>query len=225
MTQETFTLLENYMLGEMGDSAHDAEHVYRVLYSALDIASTEPETDYDVLITACLLHDVGRAAQFKNPKLCHAQEGSRMAYDFLTAHDFPESFAAHVRDCIRTHRFRSGDQPQSIEAKILFDADKLDVTGAVGVARTFLYEGHVGTSIYTRAADGTISDGTQSKVPSFFREYKRKLEGIYDKFYTVRGAALAAARRKTAADFYDALLREVREPETLGRSMLKNVLK
>ena len=225
MTQEAFTLFENYMLGEMGDSAHDAEHVYRVLYSALDIASAEPETDYDVLIAACLLHDVGRAAQFKNPKLCHAQEGSRMAYDFLTAHDFPEPFAAHVRDCIRTHRFRSGDQPQSIEAKILFDADKLDVSGAVGVARTFLYEGHVGTSIYTRAADGTISDGTQSDAPSFFHEYKRKLEGIYDKFYTVRGAALAAARQKTAADFYDALLREVKEPETFGRSMLKNVLK
>ena len=55
MTRETYTLLEDYMLSCMEDSAHDKEHIYRVLYAALDIAGTEKDVDMDVLITACLM--------------------------------------------------------------------------------------------------------------------------------------------------------------------------
>lgn len=225
MTKEIYTLLENYMLSKMSDSAHDPEHIYRVLYSALDIAATEPETDMDVLIAACLLHDVGREAQFKDPTLCHARVGSEMAYDFLLANGFEETFAACVRDCIRAHRFRSSDPPRSIEAKILFDSDKLDAAGASGIVRTILYNGKEDEPIYTRTADGTISDGTQSDAPSFFHEYKRKLEHIYDGFHTARGRALAEERRKAAVDFYEAMLREVKEPDKAGREMLKKMLK
>lgn len=58
MKTENFSLFENYMISCMGDSAHDKEHIYRVLYNALDIASKEENVDYDVLICACLLHDI-----------------------------------------------------------------------------------------------------------------------------------------------------------------------
>ena len=51
---ETYKLFERYMLSCMDDSAHDKEHVYRVLYVALDIASHEEDVNYDVLICACL---------------------------------------------------------------------------------------------------------------------------------------------------------------------------
>ncbi|MBQ2668097.1 MAG: HD domain-containing protein [Clostridia bacterium] len=224
MTKEVYNRLEQYMLSQMGDGAHDPEHIYRVLYAALEIAETEPETDMDVLISACLLHDVGRKAQFRDPSLCHARVGSGMAYDFLLQNGFAENFAAHVRDCIRTHRFRGNDQPRSIEAKILFDADKLDAAGAIGIARTLLYNGKETEPIYTRAADGMISDGTKSDVPSFFHEYKRKLEGIYRGFYTAHGRVLAECRRKTAVDFYEALFREVQEPELAGREKLNILL-
>ena len=72
MTGETFRLLETYMQTCMQDSAHDREHIYRVLSNALEIAKTEPEVDYDILIAACLLHDIGRPEQFADPSLCHA---------------------------------------------------------------------------------------------------------------------------------------------------------
>lgn len=62
MTRQTYSLLENYMLSCMDDSAHDKEHVYRVLYHALRIAKMLHNVDYDVLIAACLLHDIGRKA-------------------------------------------------------------------------------------------------------------------------------------------------------------------
>mgnify|MGYP002508580599 CR=1 FL=1 len=57
MKKDTYLLLENYMLSCMDDSAHDKDHVYRVLYTALDIAQTLQHVDYDILICACLLQD------------------------------------------------------------------------------------------------------------------------------------------------------------------------
>lgn len=65
MKKETYDLLEQYMLSCMEDAAHDKEHIYRVLYNALEIASAENKTDYNILIAACLLHDIGRKEQFQ----------------------------------------------------------------------------------------------------------------------------------------------------------------
>lgn len=221
MKKEAYQQMERYMLSCMEDSAHDREHVYRVLYNALEIAKSETAPDYDVLITACLLHDIGRKEQFANPSLCHAMVGGEKAYKYLTEHGFDRDFSEKVRHCIQTHRFRSGIQPESIEAKILFDADKLDVTGALGIARTLMYKGNVVEPIYTKLPDGSISDGTQDTAPSFFHEYKFKLEKLYDKFYTAAGARLAQERRQIAAAFYESLYREVNAGYTSGREMLR----
>ena len=223
MTKETFSLLENYMLSNMEDSAHDKEHIYRVLYTALDVAGTEKSVDMDVLICACLLHDIGRRDQFATGA-CPACVGADKAYCFLIEHDFPEEFAAHVRECILTHRYRRGNQPGTIEAKILFDADKVDVTGAVGIARTLVYKGQVAEPLYTVLPDGQVSDGTGDAPPSFFQEYKYKLEGLYDKFYTKRGAEIAGQRRQAAVDFYNGMLREVSGTCGRGNELLREVL-
>jgi len=197
------------MLRCMGDSAHDREHVYRVLYTALDIAEMEPATDRDVLVAACLLHDVGRPEQFADPSVCHAAVGAEKARRFLMTEGFDETFAARVADCVRTHRFRSDAPPASIEAKILFDADKIDVAGAMGIARSLLYIGEVGEPLYVLQADGEVSDGTDQTLPhNFLQEYKFKLEKLYDHFFTVRGRELAESRRMAAVSFYEALLRE-----------------
>lgn len=205
----------------MEDSAHDREHIYRVLYNALEIAESETETDYDVLITACLLHDIGRREQFENPALCHAVVGGEKAYRFLTEHGFDSAFSGKVRHCIQTHRFRRNMQPESLEAKILFDADKLDATGALGIARPLQYKGNVAEPIYTRLPDGSISDGTQDDAPSFFHEYRFKLEKLYGAFYTVKGSQLAQERRKIAMAFYESLYREVSLGDASGREILR----
>lgn len=159
MTIGTYSLLENYMLSCMDDSAHDKDHIYRVLYHAMEIAKTLQDVDYDVLIAACLLHDIGRKEQFENPALCHASVGSEKAFAFLTAHGFEPEYAARVRHCIKTHRYRKNNLPESLEAKILFDADKLDVTGAMGIARTLIYKGIVSEPLYSLLPDGMVSDG------------------------------------------------------------------
>lgn len=225
MKKETYSLLEQYMLSCMKDSAHDKEHVYRVLNNALVIARQLPAVDYDVLIAACLLHDIARPEQIADPALCHAAVGSEKAYDFLLGKGFEEKFAAHVRDCIRTHRFRRNDQPESLEAKILFDADKLDVVGAVGIARTLVYKGTVSDPLYTRNPDGSICDGTEGETSSFFREYKFKLEKLYDRFYTQAGRELALQRKPAAENFYRSLFNEVSTFDQSGKELLGQYIK
>ena len=221
MRKENYELMENYMLSCMEDSAHDQEHIYRVLYHALEIAGEEVAVDYDVLIAACLLHDIGRKEQFTDPTLCHALVGAEKAYRFLMANGFDEDFSQKVKHCIQTHRFRKSLQPESLEAKILFDADKLDVTGALGIARTLMYKGNVAEPIYHVLPNGRISDGAEDTAPSFFREYKFKLEKLYDQFYTAKGTQLAQQRQEIAAAFYESLYREVNAGYQSGRELLR----
>lgn len=212
--------IEAYMLECMRDSAHDREHIYRVLYTALDIAESEPSAELEILTAACLLHDIGRPEQFADPKLCHAEIGSKKAYNFLVGIGWAEERAAHVRDCVFTHRFRSDAPPQSIEAKILFDADKIDAAGAMGMARSLMYKGSVGEPLYTLNPDGSINDGSDTDEPSLFREYHFKLKKIYGKFFTERGREIALSRKKAADDFYNALLSEVKSPTERGKKNL-----
>lgn len=224
MNKSTYILLENYMLSCMEDSAHDKDHIYRVLYNALEIAKAEQNVDYDVLICACLLHDIGRKEQFANPTLCHAMIGAEKAHEFLREHGFKQSFAKKVKHCIETHRFRRSNPPQSIEAKILFDADKLDVAGAIGIARTLVYKGTVAEPLYTVRSDGTVSNGENDNAHSFFQEYKYKLENVYSNFYTVKGAELAKSRQEHAVQFYNNLYEEVKMAYDGGKTELINQL-
>lgn len=222
MNRDTFQAIEAHMLFHMKDAAHDKEHVYRVLYTALDIASAEPGADKDILTAAALLHDIGRQAQFENPILCHGSEGSRMAYAFLLNLGWEEDRAAHVRDCVLTHRFRTDRRPATLEAKILFDADKLDVTGAIGVARTLMYGGGIGQALYQLDDAGRILTAPDTP-PSFFREYNYKLRATADTLYTPRAKALAQGRRAASDAFYKALLAEVSGCYEEGRSLLQDL--
>ena len=222
MNRQTFTLLEGYMLECMQDAAHDREHVYRVLNNAVTIAQEEADAQWDVLIAAALLHDISRPEQIADSRIDHATHGAEKAYIFLMNQGFDEGFSSHVRDCIGTHRFRKSAPPATLEARILFDADKLDVCGAIGIARTLQYSGETGRPIYTRNALGEISDGSGDTLDSFFREYKFKLEGICEHFLTDKGRALARERHGAAMAYYQALLAEVRYNE--GLTTLQNML-
>lgn len=225
MTKAEYGVIEEYMLTCMKDSAHDKDHVYRVLMGAMAIAREEGSVRMDVLIAACLLHDIGRPDQIADPTLCHAQVGAERAYTFLRGAGWDEERADHVRQCIRTHRFRKSDPPASIEARILYDADKLDVTGATGVARTLQYNGALAEPIYTTAPDGSILDGSGDGEPdSFCREYRYKLQKVYDRFLTAAGARMAAERRAAADAFYMALMDEVTGTVAAGQQVLGSVL-
>lgn len=212
------------MLACMNDSAHDKDHIYRVLYVALDIASHEDMVDYDVLIAACLLHDIGRQEQFADPSLCHAKVGAEKACRFLLHHGFDGEFAKKVASCIGSHSFRANNPPKSVEANILFDADKIDAAGTIGIARVIFYKGQVNEPLYSVDRDGNVLDGSEDTEPSFFQEYKFKLEGIYTKLYTKRGYELAQQRKDAAVAFYDNMLQEVASSYRIGKRKLDDAL-
>ena len=141
----------------------------------------------------------------------------------MKEHGFDEEYAERVKQCIQTHRFRKSNPPKSIEAKILFDADKLDVSGAIGIARTLIYKGTVVEPLYSLTAEGLVSNGEGDVSPSFFQEYKYKLENLYSNFYTAEGARLARERQEAAVSFYNNILREVQESYE-GKEELKMLL-
>ena len=199
------------MLSCMDNNAHDKEHIYRVLYTALEIAQSEKGVDSDILIAACLLHDIGRKEQFENPKLCHAEVGAKKAYDFLVENGFSKEFAGEVSDCISAHRFRGNNPPKTIEAKILFDSDKIDVAGTMGIARTLYYNAFLGEPLYNLDENRNVLRGEDDGGVSFFQEYKFKLEKVYSKLQTKKGKEIAESRRKAAEDFYNNMLCEVEE--------------
>lgn len=223
MQKEMYSKIENHMLSCMNDGAHDSQHIYRVLYFALDIAN-EFVVDKDVLIAASLMHDIGRDAQFKNSKCDHAIIGADMAYNFLLEIGWDENKAAHVRACIATHRFRNNNPPESIEAKILFDADKLDATGTMGIARTLAYKGIVSEPLYSVDENGNVLDGELDNRPSFFQEYNWKLKNVYDKFFTGRAKIIAEERRRASINFYENMYNEVHATHKKGMLLLKEAL-
>ncbi len=209
MQKAEFEAIENYMLSMADRAAHDHLHVYRVLYQALKIAA-HYGVDRDVLIAACLLHDVGRRAQFADPRICHAAEGGRLAYAFMQELGWAEERCLHIRNCVITHRFRSDNPPKTLEARILFDADKLDVTGALGIARTLAYEGQLGEPLYRVDEKLQINVDFSKEAPaSFLKEYNFKLIRLYDRFYTPEAAQIAQKRKDLMERYYAQLLEEI----------------
>lgn len=219
MNKSTYQQIDTYMHSCMKDSAHDCQHIYRVLYHSLEISGPY-EVDEDVLIAGALLHDIGREAQYKDASVDHAIEGAQMAYEYLISLGWLEDKACHVKACIETHRFRSNNPPKTIEAKIIFDADKLDVTGGIGIARTIAYKGVVAQPMYSVDNEGMVMSGEGKEVPSFFREYHYKLKHIYDRFYTVEAKTMAKAREATAKEFYEGIYKEMVDTHSRGLEIL-----
>ena len=225
MTQDTYDLLYRYMLACEADPAHDRGHVLRVLYRALEIAEAEPDADRDVLIAACLLHDIGRGEEMRTPALRHAAVGAEKARDFLRLHGFDPSFTARVADCIAKHSYGPRVIRDRVEERILFDADKLDAAGALGTARTLLFHGQLGDTLYAILPGGAVSDGQEDATSNYFHQYQSMLKGLPDSMLTARGREMAAEIAPAAAEFYRAALAEAQACHDAGHQRLRACLK
>ncbi len=210
MTNEQFKKIENYMLLNTGNCSHDKMHTYRVLNNALKISKKEKNVNIGILITSALLHDIARQKEKLDKTIDHAIEGANMAYQFLIENNFSENFANSVKNCIQTHRFRSNNEPKTIEAKILFDADKLDVIGPIGIARTLMYNGEHNQPLYYLDSNGKIDYNLNKEAKdSFFKEYNYKLVKMYKIFYTKEGKRLSKKNKRISTKFYKQLIKQV----------------
>ena len=121
------------------DSVHDFEHIQRVYNLAIKIAEEE-NADIEIVGAAALLHDSRDNFAGSVNRKRHHLTSAKFAGEILHEKGWSEDRIQAVQHCIRAHRFRANEEkPETIEAMVLFDADKLDVLGAVGVARTVAY--------------------------------------------------------------------------------------
>ena len=189
--------------------SHDWDHTLRVHRLCCHIGRIEG-ADMDVLQAAALLHDIGRSVQdISNGDVCHAIKGAEMAAPIINELPFSLEQKQNIIHCISVHRFRGqrGRNPETTEAKILFDADKLDAIGAVGVARAFLFAGEVGARLHS--PEKKIEDTTPySKDDTGYREYRVKLSKIKGRMLTKEGKRLANERHAYMENFFKQFLKE-----------------
>jgi uncharacterized protein len=187
--------------------SHDWDHTERVRRLCLRIGKKE-KANLGVLELAALLHDIGRGAEdASNGKVCHGRAGAALAGQILKRQGLDRRFIGEVVHCIRTHRFRKRAAPKTLEAKILFDADKLDSIGAVGVGRAFLFAGEVGARLHDPEVD-VRRTRPYTWDDTAYREFLVKLRRVRDRIFTGEGRRIAAERHRFMVTFFERLNKE-----------------
>lgn len=200
---------------ELSCSAHNLDHVLRVYNLCMFLSKYEENVDLEVLIPAVLLHDIARVKESKDKsgEIDHAILGSEMAEDILRNLKYEEDKIEKIKHCIITHRFRTDNRPKTIEAKILFDADKLDALGSIGIARCFMLAGQFGQSLSVKnPIDTNTSDNGRLKDVSKhspFIEYEVKFKKIPEKLHTKKAKEIGIERLKFMDDFFKRLDLEI----------------
>ncbi|WP_265109559.1 HD domain-containing protein [Halosolutus halophilus] len=182
--------------------AHDWHHVQRVDALAETLVDRHPTpVDETVLYLAVALHDVGRSREDRGEIDDHAVWGARKGGEILRDEGADEATIDAVQHCIRAHRYSNAVEPETIEAKLLTDADNLDALGAVGIARVFAYGGELGLPIHDPSippADDGSPDGR-----SQYNHLHKKILDLPARMYTDVGREIAADRAAFVREFVD----------------------
>jgi uncharacterized protein len=187
--------------------SHDYDHTMRVYKLAMHIGKKE-NANMRILATASLLHDIGRCEEDQaKGQICHAESGAKIAEKILPKYEYNQEEIQEITHCIISHRFRGKNIPKSKEAKILFDADKLDSIGAVGIGRTFLFAGEIGAQLHNPNPN-TSKEAEYTKEDTAYREFKVKLQHIKDGMLTKEGKRIAKKRHKYMVEFFTRLNKE-----------------
>lgn len=193
--------------------SHDFDHVERVLKMAMHIGKKE-KANLEILKLAAILHDIGRHKSDKQKgQTDHAKDGATVAAEILKKYKFSKEKIAKITHCIEAHRFRTKTKPKTLEAKILFDADKLDSIGAIGIGRAFLFAGELKAKLH----NSNMSDAEILQTKEYgcedtaYREFLVKLRHIKGRIQTKEGRRLAKKRHDFMVEFFKRMKREILE--------------
>ncbi|MFX1512278.1 MAG: HD domain-containing protein [Promethearchaeota archaeon] len=196
---------------------HDWTHNLRVLKTVEMLATRETRpVNMEVLQLATYLHDIARKIEDDlGGKIDHAKKSAEMAAEILQKEGYSHDMIERVSHCIRAHRFRKNDgdeHPQSVEAEILYDADKLECIGAIGVARSFMFAGENHYQLY-RELSSDYDGLTREKDPKKHTaniEFEVKLKHIKNKLITPVGRKMGEKRHYFMEQFFKQLEEEVK---------------
>ena len=192
------------------DAVHDFEHVLRVYHTAMKLGKEEG-ADLEILQAAALLHDSRGAEPGGAGRAEHHLASALFAGEVLRDEGWSPDRIKAVQHAIRAHRYRGKeDVPETIEAKVLFDSDKLDVIGAIGAARTIAYSVLAGEPMYEHPSDQFIHSGKEEagEHHSSYHEYLFKLRKVKDRLFTASARRMADQRHAAMAAFFEQLAAE-----------------
>ncbi len=190
--------------------AHDFSHVLRVVENARRIALGEG-ADVGITTTAALLHEL-----FNYPK---SHPDSHLSGDvcadhaavLLRARGCPDGAVEPICAAIRTHSFSKGAMPDTLEGKVLQDADRLDAIGAIGIARCLATCAEMGRPFYSPVDPFCHSRQPDDKAWGIDHFYKKLLR-IPEALHTPTARRLAAGRSQAMGAFLAQLECEISEP-------------
>ncbi|MFA6430117.1 MAG: HD domain-containing protein [Candidatus Paceibacterota bacterium] len=188
------------------DGSHGFDHTERVFNMAIRLATKE-KADINIVGISALLHDVARSKEDKNNNICHAEEGAEMAKIILEKYNLSEDKIKNIVHCIKAHRYSKRIKPETKEAKIIQDADRLDAIGAICIARVFGYSGKRDKPFHVSSIKPKTkySGESETSINHFFEKIlKIKPEG----FHTKMARNIAKKRYKFTKDFVDRFLKE-----------------
>ena len=206
-----YKTIVSFMEECMKGNKNSCLHTHRVVNYALQILETEPSATAEVVIIAALLHDIGchEKRSGNKGKAYHAKVGSEKSYTFLIENGYTEDIARHIADCILTHSLNSALSPETLEAKIVFDADKLDLTGAVGTFRAILSSTLAGEPLYLLDEEGIPLSGRKKEGPSLLQNYQQQLKKLPRLLHTAKAQKIATKQQKTMDCYFKELKREI----------------
>lgn len=193
------------------DPVHGFDHIERV-YRMAERLAREEGADLEIVRAAALLHDIEGSHPAGEERANHHHQSADLAGEILRAEGWSEERIAAVQHCIRAHRFRDNrEPPATIEAKVLFDADKLDVLGAIGVARTIGYAVQDGQPVYAPPSARFLATGEKEpgEPHSSYHEHLFKLSKIKDRLFTASARDIAAERHAYLDNYFKRLIAEM----------------
>jgi uncharacterized protein len=189
------------------DGAHDIGHIARVYANAMRIHAAEGG-DGEVLAAAVLLHDCVSVEKNSPLRAQASRLAAEKASGILAGLGWPTEKITASAHAILTHSFSAGIPPETIEAKILQDADRLDAIGIIGVARLFYIGGRMGSQLYD-PADPKSEHRPLDDKRFALDHFPAKLFKLAEGFQTETGRSLAAERDRRLHVFRDLMLEEV----------------
>lgn len=181
------------------------------VYRLCETIGQQEGADLRILRAAALLHDIEGDVDLREG---HHLSAAKFAREILGREGWPERDIEAVAHCIRAHRFRDdSEQPVTLEAQVLFDADKIDAIGAVGVARAVAYAVRAGMDVYAPPSPHYLETGelAPGESQTVAHEYLFKLRHIKDRLYTAAGKRLAEIRHQRLVDFFQGWMEEIGE--------------
>jgi uncharacterized protein len=197
---------QDYFIGANG--CHAWDHTERVISNCLHIGKKE-NADLEILEIATILHDIKKPEEMQlKGAICHAVEAAKESRKILEKFSFPEEKIDKICHCIESHRNKNEIVPNSLEAKILFDADKLDSLGAIGVGRLFMFASVIGARLHNKDVD--LENTTEySSEDTAYREFLAANIKLKDKMLTNEGKRMAQERHDFMISFFDRINKEV----------------